>query len=71
MIILAAQLLLAAALIALILVQSKGSGLSAVFGGSGEVYRSRRGVEKLMHRGTVLLAATFMLLALASFLLAR
>lgn len=65
------EVLTGAAMIALILMQAKGSGISAVFGGDGGMYRSRRGVEKLMHRATILLAVIFMSLALANFLITK
>lgn len=65
------EVLTGVAIIALILMQAKGSGISAVFGGDGGMYRSRRGVEKILHRATILLSAIFMLLALLNFLLTR
>jgi preprotein translocase subunit SecG len=60
------NLLVALALLAMILVQAKGTGLSAVFGGEGGMYRSRRGVEKLLHRATIVAAAAFMTLAVVN-----
>jgi protein translocase SecG subunit len=51
--------------------QTKGTGLSAVFGGEGGMYRSRRGVEKILHRSTIGLAAIFMALAIANILLVK
>lgn len=68
---LALSLLCSVGLVTLILLQAKGTGLSAVFGGDGGVYRSRRGVEKLLHRATIGLAAIFMALALANILLVK
>ena len=44
-----------------ILLQSRGSGLGASFGGEGNVYRSRRGAEKLVFNTTVLAAVVFVL----------
>lgn len=69
--ILALELLVGIGLVVTILMQAKGSGLSAVFGGEGGMYRSRRGVEKLLHRGTILLAIAFMALALANILTSK
>ena len=40
-----ALVLVSVGLIAAILLQSRGSGLGATFGGESSVYRSRRGVE--------------------------
>ncbi|OGL74175.1 preprotein translocase subunit SecG [Candidatus Uhrbacteria bacterium RIFCSPHIGHO2_12_FULL_57_11] len=51
-------------LIAAVLLQSRGAGLGAVFGGEGNVYRTKRGVEKIVFRATVALSAAFLLLAL-------
>jgi len=69
--ILALELLIGVALVVVILMQAKGSGLSAVFGGEGGMYRSRRGVEKLLHRGTIFLGILFMGLAVINILLSR
>lgn len=44
-----------------ILVQQKGASLGAAFGGSNELHRTKRGVEKAMHRITILLAMIFVL----------
>ncbi len=54
-----AQLVLSVLLIALILIQSKGSGLSGVFGGEGNVYRTKRGAERVIFYGTVAIAVIF------------
>src|SRR3989344_5662337 len=40
------QIVVSILLIAAILLQQKGGGLGAAFGGDGQVYRSRRGIEK-------------------------
>ena len=38
-----------------ILLQSRGAGLGATFGGDSTVYRSRRGIEKRLFQFTVVL----------------
>ena len=58
------QLILALVLIAAILLQQRGSGLGMAFGGQGNVYRSRRGIEKLLFYATIVIAALFCLTAL-------
>lgn len=58
-------ILISVSLIALILMQVRGSGVGAIFGGSGEVYRSRRGVEKILHYLTITLAFLFSAISLA------
>ena len=40
------QIIIATLLVILVLIQSKGGGLSSTFGGSITFYRSKRGVEK-------------------------
>jgi protein translocase SecG subunit len=52
----AAQIIVAILLIVSILLQAQGGGISPVFGGGGEMYRSKRNVEKFLIYGTCLLA---------------
>jgi len=63
------QMLVAIALIASILMQSRGAGLGATFGGDSSVYRSRRGIEKRLFQFTIVLAILFVLFSVASFTL--
>lgn len=56
MIIHSIQIVVAVLLIVAILLQVQGGGLSPVFGGGGEVYRSKRNVEKFLLYGTSVLA---------------
>jgi len=58
------QIIVAILLIASILIQAKGVGLSATFGGEGTFYRSRRGVEKLLLYLTIFLAFTFFVISI-------
>ena len=54
-------------LIALILMQTKGSGFTGAFGGdAGSINRTRRGVEKTLFQFTIGTAAIYVLLAIAS-----
>ena len=57
------QIIVSVLLIIGILMQQRGGGLSTVFGGSGSVYRTRRGVEKVVFIATIILAALFFLTA--------
>lgn len=52
-----------------ILLQHRGTGLGGAFGGEGMSYRSRRGVEKLLLRATVLFAAIFLVVVIAQILI--
>ena len=61
------QLVVAAALIALILLQERSSGLSGILGGGGGdggFYQTRRGLEKIIFVGTIVLIALFVILSL-------
>ncbi len=44
-----------------ILLQNRGQGLSSSFGGGGEFYRSKRGMEKFLLYFTVILTVLFTL----------
>ena len=62
-----AIIIVSIALIASVLVQSKGVGLGGLTGGdSGGVYTQRRGNEKVMFYITIALSVVFLLLALIS-----
>lgn len=65
MILVVLQIIVAVGLIAAILLQMQGSGLSGAFGGTGEVYRSKRNIEKLLIYVTALLGFVFAALSLA------
>lgn len=59
------QIVISILLILTILIQEKGVGLSAAFGGGGEFYRSRRGIDRLLFFTTVVLSVFFMATSLA------
>lgn len=68
------QIIVSVALIALILLQQRGSeGLGSAFGGdSGSTaYRTRRGLEKGVFIATIILGILFLLLAVFSILNAK
>jgi preprotein translocase subunit SecG len=62
-----AQIIVAVLLIAAILMQNRGAGLGGVFGGSGGVYLTKRGLEKKLFTATIVLAVIFILLSLGVF----
>jgi len=66
-ILLIGQVLVSVALMASILMQARGAGLGATFGGDSSVYRSRRGIEKRLFQFTVALAVLFVIFSIASF----
>jgi len=58
-----AQIVLAIALIVVILFQVKGGGLGGIFGQQSSVYRTRRGVEKILLRLTIVFVVVFLVIA--------
>jgi len=64
-----ALIVISVALIAAILLQSRGGGLGSVFGGEGMTggqYKTRRGLEKTLFQVTIGLAAGFFVLVIIS-----
>ncbi len=61
-----AQLIIAVAIIILILLQERSSGISGLMGGgdAGGFYQTRRGLEKMIFRGTIVLVTLFLILSL-------
>jgi preprotein translocase subunit SecG len=51
------------------LLQARGAGLSAAFGGDSSVYRSRRGIEKRLFQFTILLGTLFVIFSIVTFAL--
>jgi preprotein translocase subunit SecG len=66
--IIVAQMILAIALIASILLQQRGTGLGGAFGGEVTAYRSRRGIERTLFRLTIVLAVLFVVFSLLGLL---
>jgi preprotein translocase subunit SecG len=61
------QILISIALIAAILLQARGTGLSGTFGGDSAVYRSRRGVERRLWQFTIVLLVLFIVFSIIGF----
>ncbi len=59
------QVIISAVLVVLIVLQQRGSGLSSAFGGGGEGYHTKRGLEKTIFTATI--AATIIFFGLAIF----
>ncbi|MGC9049054.1 MAG: preprotein translocase subunit SecG [Patescibacteria group bacterium] len=57
-----AHIIVSVLLVVAILLQSRGSGLSSLFGGGGEFYQTRRGLEKKIFILTIILAIIFLAL---------
>lgn len=60
----AVQLILAILLTIVILLQQKGGGVGGIFGGSSNIYSTKRGIEKILHYATIVIAITFFGLSL-------
>ena len=53
-------------LTAMILLQAKGVGLGRAWGGGGEFYKSRRGVEKIIFQLTIFFVIAFLISSIAN-----
>lgn len=65
------QILVSIGLMLSILLQARGAGLSAAFGGDSSVYRSRRGIEKTLFNFTIALTVVFVIFSVAAYALTR
>ncbi len=61
-----AQIIVSIFLIITILLQQRGEALGSAFGGSGEFYSTRRGIEKKIFWATIILGIIFIGLAIAN-----
>ena len=60
------QLIVSLILVGAIVLQAKGTGLdSSIMGGGGEFYSSKRGIEKFVLIGTIVLVVLFAVLSIA------
>lgn len=58
------QIIVSVALMISILLQARGAGLGSVFGGTGTVFKTRRGIDKMLFWVTVGFAVAFCLISL-------
>ena len=58
------QIVIAILLIIVILLQNRGAGISGLFGGAGNVYMEKRGIEKTLFTATIILTILFFAVAL-------
>ena len=61
-----AQIILATALIAAVLLQVRGGGLGGIFGQADTVYRTQRGVEKTLFQLTIVLMCLFVIISIVT-----
>ncbi|MEK7167196.1 MAG: preprotein translocase subunit SecG [Patescibacteria group bacterium] len=65
------QFIVSLLLIGSILIQSKGSGLGAAFGGGENIYQVKRGAEKFLFILTIILSVLFFGLGIANVILVK
>ncbi|MFZ2804641.1 MAG: preprotein translocase subunit SecG [Patescibacteria group bacterium] len=58
------QIALSVLLVIVILLQQRGTGLGSAFGGAGEVFRTKRGIEKGLFYATIALSVLFFVTAI-------
>jgi preprotein translocase subunit SecG len=62
------QIVISVALITAILFQVKGGGIGGIFGQADSVFRTKRGIERYLFLGTIVLVVIFVLLSIISML---
>jgi len=60
------QIVLSVILILAVLLQVKGGGIGGIFGQADTVYRTKRGVERWLFWATIIVAALFVIISLAT-----
>lgn len=61
-----AQIAVSVILIVLISLQQRGAALGSAFGGGGEFYSSKRGVEKKLYYATIVIGIAFLVLGIVN-----
>lgn len=64
-----AQIASAIILVILIALQQRGTALGSAFGGGGEFYSSRRGIQKNLFYATIAMVTIFISLSIISFVI--
>jgi len=65
-----AQVVVSVFLIVGVLLQGRGAGLGAAFGGGNDYFRTKRGMEKTVVVATIILAVLFLALGIINILVA-
>lgn len=58
------QIVICAVLIVSVLMQNRAEGLGKMFGGGGEVFRTKRGLEKVLYYTTITLIVALIVISL-------
>ena len=61
-----AQILVSGLLIVLVLMQVRGTGFGAALGGQDYTFRTKRGLQRSLHRLTIVVVVIFILISAAS-----
>ena len=64
-VLLVSQIIVCGMLVVSILLQNRAEGLGKMFGGGGEVFRTKRGLEKFLYYFTIFLIVALVFLSLA------
>ncbi len=62
-----ANIIVSALIVVFILLQGRGAGLGSAWGGGGEYFQTRRGIEKLTLQLTVVFIAIFLTISVVNF----
>jgi preprotein translocase subunit SecG len=60
------QAILSILIIVVVLLQSQSGGIGPAFGGGSQNYHTKRGLEKVLFKATIVLIALFALVSIAS-----
>jgi protein translocase SecG subunit len=63
------SVILSVIIVSLILIQNKGAGLGGAWGGGGEMFQTRRGIEKITLNLTVIFIVIFFTVSLVKLLI--
>ena len=63
------QIIISVLVILAILMQNRGTSMSGLFGGSSDIYRTKRGIEKTLFIGTIVLLVIFFGLSVAGLMI--
>ncbi len=66
-----ANIILSVVIVVLILIQGKGAGLGSAWGGGGEFFQTRRGIEKITLRLTIIFIVLFFIVSLINLFIVK
>jgi preprotein translocase subunit SecG len=65
------QIIVCIALVLVITLQVKGGGLGGIFGQADTVFRTKRGLERRLFQGTIVLVVIFIITSIVSLLVSK